>query len=112
MKKLISILMILLLGTSAYLTTAQTQVCRSEGMLDEEAARIIAIATVQGENFRREIDGMRERDVSLRNDTTYDDVLADDDRTLNLAREFFIGGSHWIELHYPALSKVRNWMKS
>lgn len=89
MKKLISILVILLLAAGGYLATMQTKLCRPEGMLDAEAARITAIATVQGENFRREIGEMRERGVSLRNDATYDDVLADDERTLNLAREFF-----------------------
>ncbi|WP_371229936.1 hypothetical protein, partial [Roseovarius sp. 2305UL8-3] len=61
--------------------------CRPDGMSDKEAERIITIATEQGQSFRAAIDKMRADGVTYRNDTAYDDLIANPEQLIALARE-------------------------
>lgn len=73
----------------AGVATAKIDECQPNGMLDAEAARIIAIATEQGKAFRAAIDALRAGGVSYYDDTTYDDLMADPERAIALVREHF-----------------------
>lgn len=75
----------------AGVATAKIDTCQPDGMSDAEAVRIIAIATKQGKAFRAAIDALRASGVSYENDTTYDDLMADPERALALAKERYEG---------------------
>lgn len=70
-------------------------VCQPEDMSDAEAERITAIATELGESFRDTINEARSNGVTLRNDTTRADILANPEQAFALAKERYERqGSH------------------
>lgn len=79
---------------------AKIDECQPDGMSDEEAARIIAIATDQGQKFRKTIDDLRAQGITYETDTTYENIMADPERALAWARE-----------HYSRTSVTDLWVK-
>lgn len=77
-----TVLILLIAG----IANAKIDKCQPDGMSDDEAERIIAIATEQGKAFRAKIDALRASGVSYETDTTYDDLMADPERVLALAK--------------------------
>lgn len=70
---------------------AKIDECQPDGMSDVEAARIIAIATDQGQKFRKTIDDLRAQGITYETDTTYENIMADPERALALALERYGG---------------------
>ncbi|MEE9454406.1 MAG: hypothetical protein V3V13_08505 [Paracoccaceae bacterium] len=100
MKRFLIILGLVFVVPFTYVAMAQTRVCKPDSMPEADAARIIAIATKHGEEFRRDIDKLRASGVSMQTDTTLTDILADPGKTLARARELYfrrgVGGG-WIQ---------------
>lgn len=70
---------------------AQVDACQPPGLSDEEAERIIALAEARGASFRQEIDALRASGLSYETDTAYNDLMADPERAIALAKERIFG---------------------
>lgn len=80
---------------------APHETCRPDGMSDAEANRIIELATTQGQTFRSNINELRASGLNYERDKTYDELIADPDRALELANERHLGRESSLYTYSP-----------
>lgn len=106
--KLIPLAFAVMLAMFAGVASARIDGCQPDGMTDAKAEQFLVISAKQGKAFRADIDAIRASGVNYETDTTYDDLIADTERAIALAKERHLGRNRSFYYNTPENLRVRD----